>query len=127
MINDFTMHLITSKWLRIQKMQTEEKNNETKRSKRKKKLFLEYMEAQILKICLLGANPGGAFVGSMCVLVCSKKLWIRHWQVSKSSSVVSFAIIGGITRKFIHSMRMWNWGLGVILHFLTFSLPPSSM
>ena len=30
-ISDFTMHLIISKWLRI--MQTEEKKNETKRSK----------------------------------------------------------------------------------------------
>ena len=30
-ISDFTMHLIISKWLRI--MQTEEKNNEKKRSK----------------------------------------------------------------------------------------------
>ena len=38
-INDFTMHVIISKWLRIQKTKTEEKNNETKRSKQKKKLL----------------------------------------------------------------------------------------
>ena len=36
--------------------------------------FLEYLEAQILKIYLLGANHGNATVGSMFVLVCPKKL-----------------------------------------------------
>ena len=35
-INDFTMHLIISKWLRIQKCR-QEINNETKRLKRKEK------------------------------------------------------------------------------------------
>ena len=40
-INDFTMHVIISKWLRIQKTKTEEKSNETKRSKQKKKLLVK--------------------------------------------------------------------------------------
>ena len=33
---DLTMHLTILKWLRTQKMQAEEKNNERKRSKQKK-------------------------------------------------------------------------------------------
>ena len=40
-INDFIMHVIISKWLRIQKTKTEEKSNETKRSKQKKKLLVK--------------------------------------------------------------------------------------
>ena len=36
--------------------------------------FLEYMEAQILKISLLGAKHGDAIMGLMCILLCSKKL-----------------------------------------------------
>ena len=34
-INDFTMHLSILKWLRKQKIQTEEKNNKTKKTNRK--------------------------------------------------------------------------------------------
>ena len=40
-INDFTMHLIISKWLRRQKMQTEEKNNETIRGRNEKRNCLQ--------------------------------------------------------------------------------------
>ena len=35
--------------------------------------FLEYQQAEILKIFLLGTNDGAAFVGAMCVVVCPKK------------------------------------------------------
>ena len=40
--------------------------------------FLDYLEAQILKNLLLGANHGGTFVGSMYVPVCPPKIWICH-------------------------------------------------
>ena len=40
--------------------------------------FLEYLEAQILKIYPLDPNHGDTFGGSMCVPVCPKNLWIHH-------------------------------------------------
>ena len=45
--------------------------------------FLEHLEAQILKIFLFSANHAGAFVGSIYVHVCPKKLWIHHWYYYK--------------------------------------------
>ena len=42
------------------------------------KAFLQYLETQILKNSTLAASHGSAFVGSMCVLVCPKKLWISY-------------------------------------------------
>ena len=48
-INDFTMHVIISKWLRIQKTKTEEKSNETKRSKQKKKLLVKVFSFILLR------------------------------------------------------------------------------
>ena len=36
-------------------------------------LFLDYLVAQISKISPLSANHGGAFMGSLCVMVCPKK------------------------------------------------------
>ena len=44
--------------------------------------FLEHLETQILKNFPLGANHGDAFVSSMYVLVCWKKLWMHLWYVN---------------------------------------------
>ena len=40
--------------------------------------FSEHLEAEILKMFPLATNHGGAFKGSMYMLVCSKKFWIHH-------------------------------------------------
>ena len=42
--------------------------------------LLEYLQAQILKISLLIANHGHAFMGSLYIWVFPKKHWIRHWK-----------------------------------------------
>ena len=46
--------------------------NKKKIKNRAKSAFLEYLEAQILKISHLSTNHGGALVGLMCVHVCPK-------------------------------------------------------
>ena len=42
-------------------------------------MFLEYLEAQILKISLFGANHDDAIVGSMC-----------DWSAQKNSGYVTY-------------------------------------
>ena len=49
-------------------------------------LFSEYLEAQTLKISPLSTNHGGAFLSSMCILVCLNKVWIRQWKHNKKLS-----------------------------------------
>ena len=48
------------------------------RTGRAREHIFVHLEAQILKIQLLGPNHGGTFVGSMYLLVSPKNLWICH-------------------------------------------------
>ena len=47
--------------------------------------MLEHLEAQILKMPPLGTNDVGAFLASMYVPVCPKKLCIRHCKSLSAS------------------------------------------
>ena len=57
---------------------------------------MEYLEAQILNISLLGANHAGAFLGLICVSVCPKKLWIRHWYYPRDFLKYQFECLVGV-------------------------------
>ena len=73
--------------------------------------FLEYLEAQILKIYSFGANHGNAIVGSMFAPVCPKKLWIRRcyrtWSchVPRASRIRTWGTI--FTGIFFSVFREW--------------------
>lgn len=52
--------------------------------------FLEHLEAQILKIYLLGANHGGTFLGSKYIPVCPKNSEYVNPNGDNSNRLVTF-------------------------------------